>query len=371
MLKRFEDELFEEEVVATPYPWKLTSLTRIQTFFVRWHESGGQERTQEEENLDNWEAEIFSQQDRWSQALKLVLKFRTKEHQRMEIRVANTIDRLLNSATLPPELLIKIVRHVVVSQVSRWNVDETHDIDALTDKLFLWPDNVPDNFREILKQTAVDILFKESIIRIPSELTSLYTLTLPQVLKTNEHHIRRLVVDIVTLPRNNGYSRETTRAMRSIMRSMSSLASTFTKLTVCVFLLHNRNVGQEFRFRFSTNFGEDVLELRNLNHVKRCVTWETILVDSIAVFARSGPGKRKLIRFSHNVRSDPDCRRAGNELRSFGPLVEIGGGAWTDEPSENEMARKEDLAFTRAKRIFDQSYRGPRVERDLWTGAWS
>jgi hypothetical protein len=153
---------------------------------------------------------------------------------------------------------------------------------------------------------------------------------------------------------------------------MDSLAKTFPRLSVCVFLLHLNNVGQLGH----GSFNSDVLRSRNarehddLSGGWKYVDFKDTVLEFMMAFARSEPGKRKLIRFSTNlnfVYASGKSWEAG-----IGRLVSLSSLAASMDTKNAKDATASDLeedahrkhsSMDHAKRIFDQAYWGPRALR--------
>ena len=268
----------------------------------------------------------------------------------METRIADTMNRLA-SPDFPPELLLQVVETAVFSQVSHWKVTFSHKLNALAASLFTWPDGVTDATRRLLQQTAETALLKHCIIRIPASLYGRQPprdITLPALLK-REIHIRHLVMDL-----NVHAGRAFSWELRESAAHMAMLAETFPQLASCTFLLHiicNSTImlalpGWKFEGTATPCKMEDNL------------------LDFIAAFAGSGPGRRKLIRFSKQRTYDLSFREF-KSLSAFRPLVRVKSPdvSSTVDSTEDALANEEQQSTINAKRILDKAFRGPWERR--------
>lgn len=154
-------------------------------------------------------------------------------------QLAELYTRLAHSS-FPPELLIRVIEEVVESHVSYWKATYAGDLPTLAGKLFAWPGKphfVAPNIRILVQRIASEALLKLSAVGSLVTLAQQKTLLLAPVLEDNEHRLRRLVLDVDTVPHNGMINRELNR----IIRGMSILGTRFPRLKTCVFLLHFRN----------------------------------------------------------------------------------------------------------------------------------
>ena len=216
------------------------------------------------------------------------------------------MNRLAHS-DFPAELLLEVVEASVASQVSHWKVTEFHQLDVLAAGLFAWPVGVTAATRKLLVRTAAAVLLKDGIIRIPADLDERRppAYDIPPALLGKENHVRRLVLDL-DIPVGDAFNRDLTVSIGN----MSILSEAFPRLAVCTYLLHIEYDSMVAHLGLATSSTEAIilgqpyyrLQRRLEQHGDRRAlvkcTLEESLVDIIAAFARAGPGKRKLIRFS-------------------------------------------------------------------------
>lgn len=268
-----------------------------------------------------------------------------------ETRIADTMNRLA-SPDFPPELLLQVVETAVKLQVGHWKVTYSHKLDALAASLFAWPDGVTDATRRLLRQTAETALLKRCIIRIPADLDVCLPLRyqIPSALLKSESNVKHLAIDLDNHA-GSSYSRELSAATDH----MAMLAEAFPRLTTCTFLLRIEYDSLAVWPRSTASVEATILGLsgwRVQDTITRC-TMEDHLVDFIAAFVRSGPGRRKRIRFNKQKISilSSDEPNYPNEFR---PMVKV------KRPDvEDSLANAEKHATINAKRILNEAFRGP------------
>lgn len=277
--------------------------------------------------------------------------------------IANVMNRLA-SPDFPAELLLQVVETAVVSQVGHWNVSVYHNLGALATSLFAWPKGVTSATRRLLQQTAATALLKCGIIRIPADLDELRPAKyeVPPALLGKENQVKLLVLD---LDIHVGGLLDGELAVSA--GHMNLLAEAFPRLEVCTYLLH---IGYDSDVVPSGGY----IDVSILGHVKyklkkastapdapslivKC-TVEDNLVDFIAAFVKSGPGRRKLIRFSRQRPEFLSIR--GPPPREFRPLVRVSSpdASPTAGATETTLGHEENESLINAKRILDEAYRG-------------
>jgi hypothetical protein len=186
------------------------------------------------QQITTWRDEILTRRARSREALEIVLKFKSSEHTREEERVSSTMDRLLNHS-FPDELLLKVVESFVGSQLPYCNIIESEKLETLAGKCFRWPRDIASDTREFLQRVAAEALLKVGTIKVSGDLT-----TSLRVLRGNENHLRRLVLEVKCTPQE--YTQD--RVLVDSAHSMAALGKSCPRLQTCVFLLHFINVGQ-------------------------------------------------------------------------------------------------------------------------------
>ena len=222
-------------------------------------------------------------------------------------RIASAMNRLAHP-DFPTELLLEVVEAVVLSQVGHWSVTGSHRLDILAASLFACPDGVNVATRRLLVQTAAKVLLNVGIIRIPADLDERRppAYEIPPALMKQESQINRLAIDL-NVPTGGVYNRELTISIGN----MHLLAEVFPRIAVCTYLLHI-----EHDLMLAPSLLGPSVEVGLLYHPvytwKRSIAPEGVrqwlvkctlgdsLVEFIAAFAKSGPGKRKLIWFSRS-----------------------------------------------------------------------
>jgi hypothetical protein len=280
-----------------------------------------------------------------------------------EAYIANVMNRLA-SPDFPTELLLQVVEIAVVTQVSRWNVADSHTLDALATSLFAWPKGVTTTTRRLLKQTAETALLKRCIVRIPADSDERRppAYKIPPVLLGRASHVKHLILGLV-VHIGGLFNRD----LIVSTGHMDLLAEAFPRLAVCTYLLHieydstvvpaggsiDVSILRHANFRLEN----PTTPLASAYSVRRTV--EENLVDFIAAFARSGPGRRKLIRFSRReiLCFPPRILYCPSEFR---PLVRVSSphGSSTAGAVEDGLADEEKESLINAKRILDEAYYG-------------
>lgn len=331
-----------------------------------------------------WEVEIAQRQDRCGKGLSLVLKHRAKQLTRKQSPLASIFDRLTH-ASFPSELLLRVIEATVQRQVDPyWSATQLKRLEDLTGKLFLWPSRVPHSTRSVFQQIAANVLLKTSTIAVPVDFTTYNTLLIPPMLEGHEQHLRHLVLDLKTILGDGKYNRELNKSIKC----MAPLAALLPNLITCVFLLHFRlKLESRYTGTGSEAFDDFVLRYKNLRQIGSSTKWEFVtlqdtIVELLATFALSGPGKRKFVRFSSNRKFRDDADKDYKSGIYVGPLVDVscqvestkaqvvgGAGSRDAATSSSEGAMQtEDSSIAHAKRIFDLAYRSPRVERRMIDG---
>ena len=134
--------------------------------------------------------------------MKIVMAFKAKLHTQREILVASVMNRI---AQQPSELLLAFVEACVRSQFGHlfWSVQGSTDPKMLTrivDNCFSWPNGLAANIREMLNLEASKALVKISIVKIPMVFSTQNTIVVPPVLVERQNDLRRLAVDLNTMP---------------------------------------------------------------------------------------------------------------------------------------------------------------------------
>lgn len=240
--------------------------------------------------------------------------------------IASILNRLA-SPDFPAELLLQVVETAVVSQVGHWKVTDSHKLSALVKSLFARPKGVTAATRTLLRQTAETALLKLCIIMIPADLDERRPpkYEIPPALIGRETHVKHLVLDL-DIHVGDRFNTE----LSVSTGHMDLLAETFPRLAVCTYLLHieyDPRVVPTGGYIDVSILGHQTWRLEKsttpfaASRFVRC-TVEDNLVDFIDAFARSGPGRRKLIRFSRrNIQFPPWVRPTFP--REYRPLVRV------------------------------------------------
>jgi hypothetical protein len=150
---------------------------------------------------------------------------------------------------------------------------------------------------------------------------------------------------------------------------MASLNTLFPKLESCTFLLHlsHDHARRFWKWLFARTPQEscharDIPRFRNIRSTGEVVSLEQTFIEFIAAFLEDGPGKRKLVQFSHEEanRSDFVFGKRIVQDRSHGPLVRVDHQA---SPSDEaipigEFAMARGRPATDAEHIFAEAYWG-------------
>lgn len=282
---------------------------------------------------------------------------------------ANVVDIMnrLASTDFPPELLLQVVETAAVSQVGHWKVTDPHDLGALAESLFACPEGVADTTRRLLQQTAETALLKRCIVRIKYDVDESEPprYKYPPALLGRESHVSHLVIDL-SLHTDTPYSEE----LLLCMFHMDNLAEAFPRVAVCTFLIH---IEYDALFAFpglgtpvdaaildepDYTFQKHIMPSRVFPKLAKCKR-EDNFVGFIAAFAKSGLGRRKLIRFSRETyQSIPSSGII--TAREFRSLVRV---STPDVPSTTDATKdslidEEKQSIINAKRILDEAYRG-------------
>lgn len=287
--------------------------------------------------------------ERCQEALTIVIKFIARQHESRQVRTAETMQRL---ASLPTELRDLVMDFVISSQVFSYTVTYNRSLDDFADQFFTWPraresvdsaasgngefipvDLVDANMRGLLKASASRALLGNALIKMPAAFDLPPALKMPPTLasETDQQHIRHLVLALQTNVRKNTHHRELNRSIAS----MASMAALFPQLETCTFLCHFTFTHLEYqsaRFSSFADFGTtNMLEARNIQTPQKMVTMEDTLLEFITAFHEHGPGKRKLVRFSHHAR--------GSYFDSdVGPLVCVGAQSRLSNEKTEDIA---------------------------------
>jgi hypothetical protein len=139
-------------------------------------------------------------QERWLEAIKLVLEFKAKLHAQEDARVASVMNKI---ASRPPEILLMIVEACVKPQLRQWSVQGSTDstvLSRIATKCFSWPDGIVANMRDMLEVEASKALIKATIIKIPLVFTTQNTIEIPPMLRDRRNDLRHLALDLDTTP---------------------------------------------------------------------------------------------------------------------------------------------------------------------------
>jgi hypothetical protein len=334
--------------------------------FIQWcgQKNDPHNHVQVDALLATWGAEMISKVAELRKTRRLVQEFRMNRSTREEAQQTQVIYRLM-SPSFPLDLLLPVVKAIVQRHACYWSATGRHKLGIRTGRIFPSTDSVVKTGRSLLQQLAEEYLLKLCIIKTPAFFTSEHAFEIPPALESKGHNVRRLVLDLRTTPFDGGYNRE----LNNGSKSMESLARAFPRLSVCVCLLHLKNVGQHGRGSFNSQIlrFQSAREWDDLCDGWEYVDFEDTILDFMMAFARSGPGKRKLIRFSTNeqvVDANGECCEAGiGRLVSLSSLVasidtENAEGASSSDPEQD--ADREHPSMAHARRIFDQAYWGPR-----------
>jgi hypothetical protein len=307
----------------------------------------------------------------WSKTRGLVLKYRMDRSAREEAQRAEAFDRLMSPA-FPPELLRQVVKKVVQHHACYWSAAGEDTLEMRGGRIFQFPDSVAPPTRSLLQHLAKEDFLKLSIVRTPAFFTAEHTLQLPPSLDENSQHLhlRHLVLGLRTTPIHNGYNRELNKGITT----MSSLPALFPRVEACVFLLHFKNVRQNALVPFGRGFfNADMLRFTNARFDNASGKWERVdleatILEFMLAFARDGPGKRKLLRFSTN--KDVFDMHGTSCDAGVGPLVDVSGlvgATGAGEAGEDaacdleEGADHENSSPACAECVFKEAYWSPRV----------
>lgn len=284
---------------------------------------------------------------------------------RREADIAKILNQLA-SPDFPPELLLQVVETTVVSKVNHWNVTDSHTLSALAKSLFAWPKGVTATTCRLLIQMAETALLKRCIIKIPADVDERRPpkYEIPPALLGRGTHVKHLALDL-DVHVGSFFDRELIISTVHI----DLLAEAFQRLAVCAFLLH---IGWDscvvppggfinISILYHPNYRLEKLDtsLGSPPRTVRC-TIEDNLVDFIAAFARSGPGRRKLIRFSR-LRPEFRWSSRGVPPREFRPLVRVSKSNVSSTASASTgdaLANAEKQSIINAKRILDEAFLG-------------
>ena len=265
--------------------------------------------------------------------------------------------------SLLPELMIQVIETSIKSQIGGyWGIGTSNVLVDVADQFFMWPEDLADSTRNILKLEVENALFKKSIVKIAMDFTAQDTIMVPPLLIGRQNDLRRLALDLHTTPIDGGYC----RALNKGIKSMPSLGADFPNVEVFVlsFYFHCRT-GSYTPLRFD----QEVLMMRNLKRTEAESSWEIInmkeaIIAFVGVFAQTAPRARKLLRFGTVMEESHAYDRyfVGRLVKVSSPAVQAFGQALVSK-EEDESAREEDPLLAYAKRIFDQAYYAQRIER--------
>lgn len=229
--------------------------------------------------------------------------------------------RRLVDPAFPRELLLMIIEFATGSRDLHWWPSEDHTLDMLADSFFVWPCEVENDTQVILRQAVADVLLKAFLTKILLRVTTKDTLMIPLSLNGNSIHVRRLVVELPPIfLTTSGRFNEAEN-----IRGLELLRTSFPRLETCICMLR---------------LGAFWSILKILPPAK-VATAKKKLAEVVAVFLKSGPGRRKFVR----------CGDAS-------PLVEHG---YHEAPGDaklrldaGETGDGEDLLALSAERIVEQ-----------------
>ena len=281
-----------------------------------------------------------------------------------EAEIANVMNRLA-SPDFPAELLLQVVETAVVSQAGGWNVEYFLELSALAMSLFVWPKGVTAATRRLLRQTAETALLKLCIIRMPADLDERRPprYEIPPALLGNESHVRLLVLDL-DLYVGCQFDRE----LIVSTGNMGFLAEAFPRLVVCTYLVHFQYdprivppggfIDVSIRYHSNYRLETSTSPPESSPRLVKC-TVEDNLVDFIAAFVKSGPGRSKFIRFSRQRPEFLPSSR-GEPPREYRPLVRVSSpvASPTAGTTGDALADEEEQSLINAERVLDEAYRG-------------
>lgn len=266
-------------------------------------------------------------------------------------------------ASLAPELMIGVVKACVESQYSCWDAKDmtVQRLTNLASRCFTWPRGVTQATRNILKVEAAEALIKISIVKLPISFSPQNTVILPSLLVERKDDLRHLSLDLHTTPANGLYNRELNKGIKS----MPALAEFFPNLEVLVLSLYIHSTAQDHHDLH--RFQQEVLRMRNVRRVSSTSGWghatiEDTVVEFIATFAQSGPGKRRLIRLA-NVKSNRRDHVIGLLVKVNNPVERVSGHPIVSNVDNEINGEEDDPAIANARHILNQAYHAPRVAR--------
>lgn len=303
-----------------------------------------------------WKTQLAVKLDGRTQVSELYVKSRKLKEARRQATAASIMTRPAAPSFLP-ELRLQIIESLVWSQVPCWPAAETDCIQTLAAECFIWPKTVTDDVRSLLSRIAEQVLFDACIFKLKLEFAQPHVFAIPPSLDGRFCNIRRLVLELVIVPRHGAYHREINRGIEG----MSELGVLFPRLKVCVVMLHVRSM----HVRSIGAFVNALSKFRNIRRAKDSLQWEhepleESIVDLIASFLRCGPGRRKLVRLSREgfwrraKEAEPliearDSRTIAEEHRSSKGL-DMG----VESPAI-EQSVGGDLYIAEARHIFDRA----------------
>lgn len=175
-------------------------------------------------------------------------------------------------------------------------------------------------------------------------------------------YVKHLVIDLSV------FTQEKSQELSTSIHRMAMLAKVFPRLSVCTFFVHIRFVNSIDMYS-AKSFTAAILGLPGYGRhgvlVKR--TLEDNLVNFIAAFARDGPGRCKLIRFSRRAIRPPSSTQTFSKPRhNLRPLVRVSipdVSSTTNTAGEYDLADEEQQSIINARRVLDEAFRGPWMLR--------
>lgn len=301
------------------------------------------------QQLINWEAKLNPTHNKGRvEAVRLAmiclaLNCGTNALELRKARIVPTMQRILQPE-FPPELLIQVVEAYVYTQALRWHVGWKESLDKAVDRLFAWPTGEQQTPADI-RQLANVPLLNHAIIELRAMFapkSNYKSLTIPNALEGNEQHIRHMVLDLEVVP--HMYNRELERARGA----MGGLALQFANLETCVLTVIMAEQQNSVELFASNNSGLVTPLASLLGGPVPTKPLKPTLIDLIDSLAAKGPGKRKFVRFTHQI-GPRACVR---------PLVDVS--------RFKQHQAQTGASATGGKHIFDRAYTESRMVRSRY-----
>jgi hypothetical protein len=321
-----------------------------------------------------------------------------REEEEREASAAVAMERMAQS-DFPKELLWKIIGTSLRSGMGRWDITAKDRPAALERGGLTWPEDLNSSTRRTIRQAVVEILPESVVLGIPATFEQALQgdkrprLVVPRALRASKRDVRNLVLNLDLgmvlsldhgrLGLTNSLSTEWPSVkLGTATAGTETVAEDFPLLDTCVLLIDIGHIDKLEHVSYAESHSFP-LSFPELSHIEGG-EFLAALIKLVDTFAKRGPGKRRLLRFSCQeqtvrwyVGMGSDFEEAPTVCKAgVGPLVRVDvlGKRVVNDNAGNSDAMdathmqepvfaNRDSSRSKAERLFHQAFQLKRQIR--------